>query len=279
MQATETTTTTQWFTRDGSEHTGAVYSVNVKAGSAEYSYFRKCSRCGGAGGSSKWAQTGWTCFECGGRRGEMDTAKVYTAEKLAKLNGAQEKRDAAKREAHRIESERKEAERLANLATNRERFDAEYPGAAAELEAFASQDAFIGNIFKKLSEFGTLTPRQVEASLASVAELKRRATTQFIGEVGTRAEFTLTLQMKMRLESNGPWGAPMLYILKDAAGNTFKYVGNLVCHKDHCDSWADVHAVITLKATIKDHATYNGEKQTVLSNPRVSDIKNKEEAQ
>ncbi len=26
----------------------------------------KCTRCGGAGGSDRWAETGWTCYQCKG---------------------------------------------------------------------------------------------------------------------------------------------------------------------------------------------------------------------
>jgi hypothetical protein len=47
---------------------------------------RPCIRCGGAGGSDKWAYTGWTCYECGGTgQGKDEIVKEYTPEYEAKL--------------------------------------------------------------------------------------------------------------------------------------------------------------------------------------------------
>lgn len=37
----------------------------------------KCTRCGGAGGSDRWADTGWTCYQCegSGRYGKVSRNK------------------------------------------------------------------------------------------------------------------------------------------------------------------------------------------------------------
>ena len=58
-----------------------VYLRTDKNGTKYYANYT-CPRCGGAGGSDKWAFTGWTCYECGGT-GESSTPvieKEYTPE-------------------------------------------------------------------------------------------------------------------------------------------------------------------------------------------------------
>lgn len=75
-----------------------VYLRTDKNGTKYYANYT-CPRCGGAGGSDKWAFTGWTCYECGGT-GESSTPvieKEYTPEYRAKLDERARKRAEAKR--------------------------------------------------------------------------------------------------------------------------------------------------------------------------------------
>lgn len=75
-----------------------VYLRTDKNGTKYYANYT-CPRCGGAGGSDKWAFTGWTCYECGGT-GESPTPvieKEYTPEYRAKLDERARKRAEAKR--------------------------------------------------------------------------------------------------------------------------------------------------------------------------------------
>lgn len=75
-----------------------VYLRTDKNGTKYYANYT-CSRCGGAGGSDKWAFTGWTCYKCGGT-GESSTPvieKEYTPEYRAKLDERARKRAEAKR--------------------------------------------------------------------------------------------------------------------------------------------------------------------------------------
>lgn len=110
---------TEWFTRSGAAYAarsdvkqfhvpmlgspsrvvcfeyGQPYDINLDKGAAKYDYESTCGRCGGAGGGPQWSHTGWTCFQCGGSgKGGVKTGKLYTADRLAKLNAAQAKRDA-----------------------------------------------------------------------------------------------------------------------------------------------------------------------------------------
>lgn len=85
-----------------------VYLRTDKNGTKYYANYT-CPRCGGAGGSDKWAFTGWTCYECGGT-GESSTPvieKEYTPEYRAKLDERARKRAEAKR-AKQVEEFNKE---------------------------------------------------------------------------------------------------------------------------------------------------------------------------
>src|SRR5258707_155916 len=102
----------QMFTREGR-------AVQVTEGTKAFSQARTCGRCGGAGGADKWAHTGWTCFDCSGKgTNGTELIKVYTAEKLAKLNEA-----AAKRNAKKVaEASEKMAQAMIKIAARKEAF-------------------------------------------------------------------------------------------------------------------------------------------------------------
>jgi hypothetical protein len=56
--------TDRLLTRDGWEPQEKAY-LNSK-GQPCISHQERCGRCGGRGGSERWAYTGWTCYDCGG---------------------------------------------------------------------------------------------------------------------------------------------------------------------------------------------------------------------
>lgn len=84
----------------------------------------RCSRCGGAGGSDKWALTGWTCFECGGSglRNKPVIFKEYTPEHQAKLDAQRAKRQALKQAKWEAE-QREKAQELNAKFFSKEGFD------------------------------------------------------------------------------------------------------------------------------------------------------------
>ena len=61
-----------------------VYLRTDKNGTKYYANYT-CPRCGGAGGSDKWAFTGWTCYECGGT-GESSTPVIEKKNHLLNIN-------------------------------------------------------------------------------------------------------------------------------------------------------------------------------------------------
>lgn len=95
-----------WFLRDGravSEKDAKKVSVNKDGVSGAFYEDIPCSRCGGLGGHEVWKHTGWTCYRCGAATRRIANGlfsdpsgplkiKVYTEEKLQKLNAAKEKR-------------------------------------------------------------------------------------------------------------------------------------------------------------------------------------------
>jgi hypothetical protein len=105
-----------------------------------------CERCGGLGGSDKWAYTGWTCYECGGS-GKVDgTWKEYTPEYAAKLE--------AKRKAKFEKWEKEHAEEIAKAEAERKaKEEAEAKAKAEEEQRIREQKAIskhIGNIGDKI---------------------------------------------------------------------------------------------------------------------------------
>ena len=75
-----------------------------------------CPRCGGAGESDNWWQTGRTCFACGGtgKRAKPLTVKVYTQEYADKLDARRTAKAAAEAPSEEeLQQREAEAQRLA----------------------------------------------------------------------------------------------------------------------------------------------------------------------
>jgi len=93
-----------------------------------------------------------------------------------------------------------------------------------------------------------------------IAELreKRLRPSNFVGEVGQRNDFDVSVKFRLRFEND--YGISWLNNLVDAQGNVFIYWGK--CLGDKGDN-------IKFKATIKEHKVYNGVKQTVVNRPKI----------
>lgn len=154
--------TSTYFHRDGSTCNRSFRVENLPTTS--YDYQDSCHRCGGEGGSKAWAHTGYTCYECSGTgKGKIRTVKVYSAEKLAKLNAATEKRDAKKLAAQfaeaEIESQRKAAARAALLAAN--------PGLETALQ---TGHAICRDLAERLTTYGSLSTAQIALAFKLAAD-------------------------------------------------------------------------------------------------------------
>ena len=256
------TNNTKWFSRYGTEITRKVTPINDNT--AEYTYQDRCSRCGGAGGAEAWRYTGWTCYDCGGTGlGNIRTEKVYTAEKLAKLNAAQEKRDAKKAEKLAAEY----AEKTAAHKVWREA----HAEALALMESTKDGNPFLLDLVCT-AEVRPLSDRQLETGIIAanrvIERQKQNETKTWIGTVGERIEFSWTTDKVIELQPV-QFGYRLVYnylvLGHDENGNALKYVGNTY-------AWPKVGDTVSCKATIKDHSEYNGLKQTVISRPKFGSV-------
>ena len=259
---------TIWLKRDGTEYAGSVEDANEAKGTAFHWVRNKCIRCGGAGGWRGWP--GFTCYRCGGACWEQPhKERLYTADRLAKLNATQAKKD-AKRQAAALQAE---AERVAAADVVRDSFTAANADLvrdlAAYLDAVETADPFLADLNRKLREDGRLSDAQVAAArkvLDRFAERTRqRASSQFVGEIGQRLELTLTVEHVIQLPSYAyGWAPSSIHLCRDEHGNRVVYTGS--------GSFAGKGATVRVKATVSGHEVYKDEQQTQLQRPKVLEV-------
>jgi hypothetical protein len=253
-----------WFYRYGGQHEGQVHAANLKTGTATYYYEACCGRCGGAGGSDQWKFTGWTCYQCGGSGGRHTKAgKVYTAEKLAKLEANAKARSDKKIAAMRAKKAAHDAAiapaRAAWIVENQELYSAIHRRAGSENEFFES-------LLRSINERGCLSEKQLEVAKASVQRdierEKKIETAQYVGNTGERLTITLTVKRMIRLDDGySPYGPSYLLICEDSNGNTVTYKGG--------SPFASESETVTVKATVKGQTIYNDMPQTQIARPKI----------
>lgn len=95
----------------------------------------------------------------------------------------------------------------------------------------------------------------IEYQARKAKEKAEKPVSQYVGEVGKRMEFTVTVKKVLKFESR--FGVTKFHIMEDEDGN------NLVWYASN--EQLDEGETYKLKATVKEHKEYNGEKQTVLT--------------
>jgi hypothetical protein len=158
---------------------------------------------------------------------------------------------------------------------------------------------FIEKMAKSLfCDFGKLSPKQVdavikyqadtlarrEAFIKAVEEQKVRSV--FLGVENERREFKLHVDKVVEVEvqkfSYYDSSTMYIYLMRDEAGNRIVYktksLFGLNIKGDNFDQFLPVleKTDIEIKATIKAHAEYKGEKQTIIQRAKVTKIYNKE---
>ncbi len=238
---------TQLFTR-----TGTARTANCTGG---YSYTSKCTRCGGAGGRPEWNHSGYVCFLCNGSGvGKVKIDKLYTVEQNAKLDATAAKRA----EASTAKTNAIYAAREAELVAQRAAFVADNAEFVAKLRGLDG-DFWVGFRESFLARAKAPTERQIALVDAEVAK-RAKAPSQHFGYIGDKVTLTLTCERELRLESQ--FGTSWMSICRDAAGNVVIYKGNADFLRQ-----GDTGEV---KATIKEHAVYNGVAQTMIMRPKVT---------
>ena len=177
----------QLFTREGRPQE-ANATLNGKPG---HSHLVPCHRCGGQGGGPQWAHTGWTCYECNGKR-HLGTAidPLYTQAELDTLNARRDKlraRKEAKRQARLAEIE-------AQRAAQRGQFLVDNAALLAKLDALVAADSgeFWQDVRAGIVDRVNVTERQAELVETRHAEMVAKAAAaaknHHFGQPGERAK-------------------------------------------------------------------------------------------
>lgn len=256
----------EWFNREGTLiAANKVHSIKGESGA--YTIPKICHRCGGGGGAEKWRHTGWTCWECSGSKTlGLVNFRVYSSEKLAKLNASQAVR-AAKRLVLAQEKSRKQAQEAADWWSTILKDEEQKPFWLA-LQDLATFMPLADSILQKGKQNRGLT----EAQKKLVIKLQQRQEKQnqnlksnFIGgNPGSRIETEVTCEKIIKIgENQYRWGSYIyLLLLRDNSGNVLCYKGS---------PFMDEGQTFKIKATVKDYQTFNGVKQTVISRPKLVD--------
>jgi hypothetical protein len=211
-----------------------------------------CSRCSGMGGAEAWKRTGFTCYKCHGDGGKRMVAEtVYTREQYAKR---QAKLDAAKAA--------RDAKKGAKEAAAKAGFAEAHADLIALVEQIKRPSDFLSSIMSKGWMFGRLSEAQAAAAReAAQRELSRQqadATSQHIGIIGRRIEIEGVITFTATYETR--FGTTYVTGIKDKAGNIYIQKGVAIGAKGE---------EVNLLATVKEHATRDGVKQTIISRPKM----------
>ena len=155
---------------------------------------------------------------------------------------------------------------------------------------------FIEKMAKSLfCDFGKLSPKQVDAVIKYQADTQARrdafvkaveeqkAHSAFLGVANERMEFKLHVDKIVEVEvqkfSYYDSSIMRIYLMRDEAGNRVVYKTKTNWHMSAMDGicmFVEEKSDITVKATVKAHADYKGEKQTIIQRAKVLSIAVKE---
>jgi len=250
------------FTRHGTEWDGKGTLDNFSKKGASCINFRheNCTRCGGTG-IYRWfvrAQpAAGTCFKCNGARTTPAKARLYTAEKLVKLNIAADKRQ-AKRDA--VAKEEEQTRKVALMLHTALWLSLDDNEATIEAARKLTENKFAAKMLDALDNSGSLTEGQLGALKGVLVREEQNGTSTFIGTIKERLDFTVTVERVMSFP--GEWGTTYFNICRDGNGNVIIYKGTKVL--------AEKGEEVTFKATVKEHVEYNGTNQTIVNRPKVA---------
>lgn len=258
------------FHRNGTEATESQIAAarpTKRADTFNLDRSEPCSRCGGRGGSEAWKFTGYTCYRCGGQNSmhrERWTDRLYTAERLAKLNEIADRKAAKKAAEFKRKQDKARREFIAwakphgpligrILLAGKPRNGEPAPG-------------FIGDLASKLRQRRTLSDRQLEAAARTLDAIKKReaedAASEWVGDIKERREFEI--KVLFIIEREGYYGPVDIIKMRDASGNMLTWFAT----SSHGLRKGDTALI---KGTVKKHDEYKGVKQTVLTRCTVLD--------
>lgn len=260
--------------------------VRTDRNSTRYFIDYTCDRCGGKGGWEGWP--GFTCYECGGSgRSKGETIKVYTPEHEAKLAAQRQARAEKAQKEREAKAIAERSSKLEALGFGKEedayviyrvvgdtfsikdelkalgcRFKPSvgwYAAAALddhECQRMEEKEVLTDNIFIEWKSIDEVKPLWIE-NIRRFTE----STSEWQGEVGGRLELKLHIDRVFE-SSYVAWGkTSYMYLMSDSEGNKYKW---------STSKWYKEGEDIHIRATVKEHSEYKGEKQTVLT--RGTDI-------
>lgn len=250
----------------------------------------RCRRCGGEGGSSAWNYTGWTCYRCHGTGYDPSPRvyKEYTPEYEAKLEARRQARYERKAQERRANAEAvnlKWLEKngftsegytycaLGNTYDIKDQLKSEGYKFSPELGWHIAEPADHKHVmidiidFVDTNDFGEFIGINwdvksivKEANEEYLRQMKAETDKGFVGNIGDRIVINVA-EVKSLYTKSGPnsWiSGSTVYRIVDSEGHIFIW---------STGSWlGDCKAI---KATIKDHSTYKGESQTVITRGTV----------
>jgi len=262
----------------------------------QYFYDYTCRRCGGQGGAQAWIYTGYTCYDCGGsgRAAKPRIIKIYTPEYEKKLAEQREKRWQKKVAEYKAQASGKNAEFF-----KRNAFDEAGVTYVALGNTYQIKDQLKEAGFKYDTVFGWHADHEVVAyptvainaadvfgkndydwyvwELADAKKIKSiireandqqtaaKDTSEYVGSVGEKITVTATLERAHEYSYSIGWKTiySTAYTFKDDAGNTIVW---------KTQKYLDVKEgqQVTVTGTVKEHNTYKGKKQTIITRANVA---------
>lgn len=250
-------------TRDGRAFTGTVRTDDK--GRPYFTQRKRCSRCGGAGGSDMWIPTGRTCYGCGGagHRGN-ETVRLYTAAQIEKLDAAAAKRT-AKRDAA---AAAKAALEQAAADARRQAFDAQYGALLARVAPHLDVEPIAADIYQRATHTASLTDKQA-AFLTLICDRRDAKAQEAAGSawldaaVGARIEVPVTVARIASYE-RAPFRSYGRYMETVWIVTMVDAAGRQIVSKSPRFT-AEAGQAFTLRATVKEKSTYQDVKQTVVT--------------
>lgn len=258
---------TQLFYRNGKMFNGTPSFVSATR--TTISERSVCGRCGGAGGSDKWAHTGWTCYQCNGSgKGARHDTPLYTQEKLDKLNAIATRKSNAKQAAHELKVAQMQQETDARRAA----FEAQHADVLRWLRAIEAHEGFLFDMCDLAARRAAWSEAQTTAIYAARERaLERERVTlasQHVGNVGDRLRDVSVVVEHVHIHENydsyGRYdvgGPTYITTMRDDAGNCIVVMSSSF-HVKKGDR-------LVITGSVSDHNEFRGQMQTRLKRVKI----------
>lgn len=258
-----------------------------------------CKRCGGQGGLPQWIYTGYTCYECGGTgvAAKPEIFKEYTPEYAAKLEERRSKAREKKRlerieqiknklpeiyQDHGFSSEGKIYVVTGNTYEIREELKAAGAkwfsalrswGFTEDTDKYPTVQISFDECYTVDMETGCVNwnyeTGNEDLIKSKMPKVENSLESSFIGSIGDKLDQVVTFVRYFEYErdSYSGWGKEIARIYKfvDEHGNILIW---------NTGSWKTLQEGkrYNLKGKIKEHNTYNGKNQTILTRCTITKV-------